>query len=52
MLEPFLATIAALGRLPEADECVQAAEVVARFGSLERAFAVVKRVTSGVAGDG
>jgi DNA phosphorothioation-associated putative methyltransferase len=45
LLEPFLATIAALGRLPEADECAQAAEVVARFGSLRRAFALVKRVT-------
>jgi hypothetical protein len=40
-----VATIAALGRLPEADECAQADEVVARFGSLQRAFALVKRVT-------
>jgi hypothetical protein len=45
LLEPFLATIAALGRLPEDDEFVRAAEVVARFGSLKRAFALLKRVT-------
>jgi hypothetical protein len=41
LLEAFLATIAALGRLPEADECAQAAEVMARFGSLKRATFVV-----------
>jgi DNA phosphorothioation-associated putative methyltransferase len=45
LLEPFLATIAALGRLPEADECAQAAEIAARFGSLKRAFALIERVT-------
>jgi hypothetical protein len=38
-------TIAALGRLPEADEFAQADEIAARFGSLKRAFALVKRVT-------
>ncbi len=47
LLEPFLTTIAALGRLPDADEFVQAAAVVARFGSLPRAFALVKRGTGG-----
>ena len=45
LLEPFMATIAALGRLPEADEFPQAAEIETRFGSFKRAFALVKRVT-------
>ena len=45
LLEPFMATIATLGRLPEADEFRPAAEIEARFGSLKRAFALVKRVT-------
>jgi DNA phosphorothioation-associated putative methyltransferase len=45
LLEPFMAAIAALGRLPEADEFPQAAELETRFGSLKRAFALVKRVT-------
>ena len=40
-----MATIAALGRLPEADEFAQAAELAAQFGSLKRAFALIKRVT-------
>ena len=40
-----MATIAALGRLPEADEFAQAPEVETRFGSLKRAFALIKRVT-------
>jgi DNA phosphorothioation-associated putative methyltransferase len=44
-LELLVATIAALGRLPESDEFPQAAEVAARFGSVKRAFAPVKRVT-------
>jgi DNA phosphorothioation-associated putative methyltransferase len=45
LLEPFMAVIPALARLPEADEFPKAAEVAARFGSLRRAFALVKRVT-------
>ena len=32
-------------RLPDADACAPAAAIVARFGSLKRAFALVKRVT-------
>jgi len=40
-----MTAIAALGRLPEADEFPQAAEITSRFGSLKRAFALVKRVT-------
>jgi len=45
LLEPFMAAIADLGRLPEQDEFPQTAEVVAGFGSLKRAFALVRRVT-------
>lgn len=45
LLEPFMTTIAKLGRLPEVDECPQVSELEARFGSLKRAFALVKRVT-------
>jgi DNA phosphorothioation-associated putative methyltransferase len=45
LLEPFMAALAALGRLPEADEFPLAAEVAARLGSLKRAFALVRRVT-------
>ncbi|MEI7686912.1 MAG: DNA phosphorothioation-associated putative methyltransferase [Planctomycetota bacterium] len=45
LLEAIMAAIADLGRLPEAEEFSQAAEVTARFGSLKRAFALVRRVT-------
>jgi DNA phosphorothioation-associated putative methyltransferase len=45
MLEPLMASIAALGRLPEADELPESAELETRFGSFKRAFALVKRVT-------
>jgi DNA phosphorothioation-associated putative methyltransferase len=45
LLEPFMATIADLGRLPEQDELPQGASLVAAFGSLKRAFALVRRVT-------
>jgi DNA phosphorothioation-associated putative methyltransferase len=45
LLEPFMAAVARLGRLPEADEFPQAAELTARLGSLKRAFALVRRVT-------
>jgi DNA phosphorothioation-associated putative methyltransferase len=45
LLEPFMASIAALGRLPEQDECPVATGIGERFGSLKRAFALVKRVT-------
>jgi DNA phosphorothioation-associated putative methyltransferase len=45
LLEPFMAMIATLGRLPEADEFQPAAEIEARFGSLNRAFSLIKRVT-------
>ncbi len=45
LLDSFMATIAALGQLPEADEFARAAEVEIRFGSLKRAFSLIKRVT-------
>jgi DNA phosphorothioation-associated putative methyltransferase len=40
-----MAAITSLGRLPDAEEFPQAAELTARFGSLPRAFALVRRVT-------
>src|SRR5947209_5138199 len=45
VLEPLMASVALHGRLPDAEEFPQMAEVVARFGSLKRAFALVRRVT-------
>jgi DNA phosphorothioation-associated putative methyltransferase len=45
LLEGLMAVVADIGRLPEADEFPQAAAVVAEFGSLKRAFALVRRVT-------
>jgi DNA phosphorothioation-associated putative methyltransferase len=45
VLEPFMAAIAGLGRLPDEDEFPQAVDVIARLGSLKRAFALVQRVT-------
>ena len=45
VLEPLMAAVAALGRLPEADEFHQAADVISRLGSIKRAFALVRRVT-------
>ena len=44
-LEALMAAVAELGRLPDPDEFPRAAEVVGRFGSLRRAFALVARVT-------
>jgi DNA phosphorothioation-associated putative methyltransferase len=45
LLDSFMAAIAAVGRLPEVDEFPESVEIVSRFGSLKRAFALVKRVT-------
>jgi DNA phosphorothioation-associated putative methyltransferase len=45
LLEPFMAVIGALGRLPLPDEFPQVAEVTVQFGSLKRAFALIRRVT-------
>jgi len=45
LLEPFMAMIATLGRLPEPDEFPRTSEIVDKLGSMKRAFALVKRVT-------
>jgi DNA phosphorothioation-associated putative methyltransferase len=45
VLEPFMAAVADLGRLPEPDEYPDAATVAARFGSLKRSFRLVQRLT-------
>jgi DNA phosphorothioation-associated putative methyltransferase len=45
ILEPLMAAVATLGRLPEVEEFPEATLVIERFGSLKRAFAVVRRVT-------
>jgi len=43
--EPLMAAVGVLGRLPEPEEFPEAAAVADRFGSLKRAFALVRRVT-------
>lgn len=45
LLEAFMAATAQCGRLPEPDEFPRSNEVVDRFGSLKRAFSVVRRIT-------
>jgi DNA phosphorothioation-associated putative methyltransferase len=45
LLEPFMDAVVGLGRLPEAEEYAGAAELIARFGSLKRAFNLVQRET-------
>ena len=45
LLEPFMAVVASLGRVPDAEELPQAEAIAERFGSLKRAFAFVQRVT-------
>jgi DNA phosphorothioation-associated putative methyltransferase len=45
LLEQLMAVVAEIGRLPEADEFPPAAQVATEFGSLKRAFALVRRVT-------
>jgi DNA phosphorothioation-associated putative methyltransferase len=45
LLEPFMESVASLGRLPEPDECPHAEGVVAQFGSLKRAYSVVRQAT-------
>ncbi len=51
LLEPFMAVIASLGRLAEPEEFALAQEIIERFGSLKRAFALVRRVTGEVEWD-
>ena len=45
VLESLMASVAELGRLPEADEWTETAAAVSEFASLKRAFALVRRVT-------
>jgi DNA phosphorothioation-associated putative methyltransferase len=45
LLEPFMEAIAILGRLPDSEEFLRASDIVARFGSLKRAFALVRKVS-------
>lgn len=45
LLEPLMGVVAELGRVPEADELPEAPGLIATFGSLKRAFALVRRVT-------
>ena len=45
LLSPLIAKTAELGRLPEPDECPNAEEILERFGTLKRAFGVIKQAT-------
>lgn len=45
LLEPFMEAITLLGRLPDPEEFSGALELIAQFGSLKRAFALVRKVT-------
>ena len=47
LLEPLITAVAELGRVPERDEFAGAEGIVERFGSLKRAFALIRRVTGG-----
>ena len=44
-LEPLMEVIGGLGRLPDPSEFPDARAVIERFGSLKRAFRVIKRIT-------
>ncbi len=45
MLVPLMETVTELGRLSEPDECENAEAIIAEFGTLKRAFALIRRVT-------
>jgi DNA phosphorothioation-associated putative methyltransferase len=45
LLEPFMAVLASLRRVPDAEELPHADAIVERFGSLKRAFAFVEHIT-------
>jgi DNA phosphorothioation-associated putative methyltransferase len=45
VLEPLMQALTQLGRLPLPEELEESAEVIQRFGSLKRAFALIRRVT-------
>ena len=44
-LDSLMAVVATYGRLPEADEIDRVPAIVEKFGSLKRAFSVVRRIT-------
>lgn len=46
ILDALIESITELGRLPEPDEFAESEPVVEAFGSLKRAFALIRRVTS------
>ena len=45
LLEPLMAKLLELGRLPYPDECLGSAPIIERFGSLKRASAFIERET-------
>jgi len=45
VLEPMMESLTLLGRLPGPEELPESVEVIQRFGSLKRAFALIRRVT-------
>ena len=45
LLDAFMETMAGYGRLPDMEEWPRVAEVIERFGSLNKAFALVRRIT-------
>lgn len=51
ILEPLMETITALGRLPEIDEFSSVNAVCEQFGSLRRAFSLIRRMTGDDAWD-
>ena len=47
LLDALMAAVASFGRLPDPEEFPQAQKVAERFGSVKRAFAVVRHITGG-----
>lgn len=45
VLEPFMDCLTQYGRIPAAEEQEQTEEIIARFGSLNRAFKLIQKVT-------
>ena len=45
VLEPFMDCLTQYGRIPAAEELEQTDEIIARFGSLNRAFKLIQKVT-------
>jgi DNA phosphorothioation-associated putative methyltransferase len=47
LLDALMNSVATYGRLPEPDEFPRTPEVAERFGSLKRAFAIIRHITGG-----